>query len=218
MFLPTGAHPCPTLIKEELNTEKEYRGCAQLSQLTSEQLSGFLMDSFLLHYKNKAPMIIHINTRWLVTNAELISSSLTDFVRRLEALKKRDVYFLAISSILDWIESPSSLKASASHWLWSCDDSDTAANVDNCLSFQERTEKLKDKRNKEQIAVKKKVDVDLTRSESLFPSHVINYVIVLFTVLAILTILYDQFVGSSDSLKRDKNASNLSLFINISQN
>lgn len=146
-------------------------------------------------------MVINIDTKWLITNPDLVVGSLTDFIVKLEAIKERDFYFLTISEILDWIERPSLLKASANRWLWSCDDA--GSGVDNCLTIRERlvaSEKLMNK----QETKSKKSKIDLTKGEKLFPSHVINYVIFLFTGLVILTVGYDKFFGSSDTLRKDQ--------------
>lgn len=145
-------------------------------------------------------MAINIDTRWLISNADLIVGSLTDFIGKLEGTKERDVHFLTISGIIDWIERPGLLKASANRWLWSCDDS--GHGLDNCLTVKERL--VGDKKTAEEKRKSKILKFDLSKNEELFPSHVINYVVVLFTGLAFLTIGYDKFFGSSDTLKKDR--------------
>ena len=145
-----------------------------------------MLTSFEKSRVNKAPFIFDIKTSWINSHGDILSEALEKFIRNLTI--NEDVYFLSISSIIDWIEHPIDVENSGKQWLWSC-DSVTYPYAEECPQNSFRIEEIKRQleaestNKKDEEKDKKKV----LYSESLFVS---KSVLILFTIFSFKAFFY----------------------------
>ncbi|KAL7674914.1 hypothetical protein ACOME3_001185 [Neoechinorhynchus agilis] len=78
-----------------------------------------LFQNLKLHYaRNKVPMVLHADVYWLMS--PFGQTSLRTFIE--EALNEfRDVYFVSITDIIDWMTDPRTSDSDDLLQVWKCD-------------------------------------------------------------------------------------------------
>ncbi len=191
-----GQHPCPTLIKDEVAENRmDTNDCIALNRLTQQVLENQLLEDFNRHYKtNKAPFIINIETSWFQKYPDILTNALVNFVNELtkpntNITERKDIYFVTISQIIEWIQYPSPLNVIANKWLWNCDGTnyDYDDECDSIKKLRLNSEELEEsrKRNKTQ-------SMDL-QAEDLFRNGIFSGVIVIFILSILFTVFYDKY-------------------------
>lgn len=195
-FNAEGKHPCPTLIQDDIAQNRlDTIDCFPKSKLTQAILEQHLMDNFLRFYEtSKAPFVINIEMSWFEKYGDMLTGALNKFINDLtnpnnKYAENKDIYFVSISKIIEWIEYPAPLRVIGNKWLWDCDgsnyDYDEECKIEQKL--RENAEELEEIKKKNKTA---KLEL---QTETLFRNGVLTGVIVVFIFSIIFTVIYDKF-------------------------
>ena len=115
---PTRSHAVWEMVMNELDRrddpkfDEELSGCAMVDSCTNiisgEQFYNFLNHNFDRHYKtNRAPLGLFFHASWLKTTPEYLDA----FIQWIdEMLEKKDVYFVTMTQVLQWMQSPTEIQ------------------------------------------------------------------------------------------------------------
>nr|AUM57318.1 chitin deacetylase protein 2 [Tetranychus cinnabarinus] len=123
---PTRSHPVWEIVMNELDRredpqfDEDLSGCSMVDScaniLSAEQFYNFLNHNFDRHYKtNRAPLGLFFHASWLKSNPDFFEV----FIQWIdEMLNKKDVYFVTMSQVLQWMQSPTSLDSITDFEAW----------------------------------------------------------------------------------------------------
>lgn len=84
---------------------------------TEDETYQYLMDNFMNSYRgNKAPFGIHLHPRWFHIHRYL--RGVNRFIK--ELVKKKDVYIISVSDVLEWMKDPVTLEKINKFSNWKC--------------------------------------------------------------------------------------------------
>ncbi|CAL1270360.1 unnamed protein product [Larinioides sclopetarius] len=128
---PTRSHAVWEMVMNELdrrddpNFDEELAGCAMVDScsniISGEQFYNFLNHNFNRHYKtNRAPLGLYFHAGWLRLNQDYLDA-LVQWMD--EVLGKNDVYFVTMTQVLQWMQSPTELSGirDFAPWKEKCD-------------------------------------------------------------------------------------------------
>lgn len=191
-------NPCPTLIKDEIAANRiDTKHCLPRNELKQELIEKMLFENFESHYNlNKAPFILNLETEWFDEFGEMLTKALRSFVNELTSSeskygKKKDIYFMSISKIIEWIQYPVELDVIGNEWLWDCDDSsfDYDEECESIIKLKEMNEELEEIKQKNKT---NQLKLDL-QAENLFHNGIFSIVFLAFIIGTLLTVCYDKF-------------------------
>jgi hypothetical protein len=190
---------CPRLFKNKLpGLMKQYESCRSDVATTSDIIFKDLKNNFDMYYKaNKAPFIINIELDWFndETKAGVLKESLLNFMDYTNSIKnnwnQRDIFFVSIEKIIEWMRFPNNLKKVSNQWLWDCDDVsydyDRHCNASYIDGIRESFEELVEQRKRNNTLGY------AWRSETLFRNGVLGGVTITFIIAFLITFFYDKF-------------------------
>ncbi len=128
---PTRSHAVWEMVMNELdrrddpNFDEELSGCSMVDScaniITGDQFYSFLNHNLDRHYKtNRAPLGIFFHASWLKLNPEYLDA----FVQWIdEVLDRNDIYFVTMTQVLQWMQSPTELSSvrDFAPWKEKCD-------------------------------------------------------------------------------------------------
>jgi hypothetical protein len=128
---PTRSHAVWEMVMNELdrrddpNFDEELSGCSMVDScaniITGDQFYSFLNHNLDRHYKtNRAPLGIFFHASWLKLNPEYLDA----FIQWIdEVLDRNDVYFVTMTQVLQWMQSPTELSSvrDFAPWKEKCD-------------------------------------------------------------------------------------------------
>ena len=176
----------------------ESKNCIPSKKLTQKDIEDQLIKNFNRHYKtNKAPFIINIETNWFKSHGEILTNALVKFVDILtnfnsESATNKDIYFVTLSKIIEWIQNPIPIEYLNNRWYWDCNDVEFDYDSECIKKLVPRN--LKESEDEENLLKNKNSTLKLgLESEILFQNGVLTGVIVCFILSIIFIIFYDKY-------------------------
>lgn len=141
---PSRSHPVWEMVMNELDRRDDptvddtQSGCAMVDScaniMTGDQFYNFLNHNLDRHYStNRAPLGLFFHASWLQLNPEFLDA-LIQWMD--EVLAKKDVYFVTMTQVLQWMQSPTKLAdiPKFAPWKEKCDikGAHVCANVNQC--------------------------------------------------------------------------------------
>lgn len=186
---------CPLLINNDFFAFRNIDSlCIEPKKLTTDILTNQLIENFNRQYKtNKAPFIINIELEWFDKYGDLITDSLVQFISNITLIKnswnERDIYFVSMEKLIEWIQYPTNLKTISTRWLWDCD----YVEYDYDRDCNEYINEIK--ATFEELVEAKKRNSTLGynwQTEILFKNGILSGVIIAFILSFAITFCYDK--------------------------